>query len=53
MNLHLTFFHKLILCIVFGACAAGLFEFYKEFIIGADKAVNGGYNERYGISVKR
>jgi hypothetical protein len=51
--LHLTFMHKLILCIVAGFCAAGLFEFYKNFIVGADEAVNGGYNERVGISAKR
>jgi hypothetical protein len=49
---HLTFFHKVVLCIVAGACAAGLFEYYKKFIIGADQAVNGGYKQNYGLSVK-
>jgi hypothetical protein len=47
----MTFSHKLILCIVAGFLAAGLFEFYKNFIEGADRAINGGHHDHYGLSV--
>jgi hypothetical protein len=36
------FFQKLTLCIIIGALAAGLIEFYRTFITGADQALNGG-----------
>lgn len=36
-----TFFKKLILSLIVGGCLAGLVEFYKTFIDGADKALNG------------
>ncbi len=38
-----SFFQKLILVVLAGAIAAGLFEFYKEFVVGGMEAVNGGY----------
>jgi len=38
-----SFFQRLILVILAGAAAAGLFEFYKEFVVGSMQAVNGGY----------
>lgn len=42
--MHNSFFQRLILVILAGAIAAGLFEFYKEFVVGSMEAVNGGYN---------
>lgn len=45
-----TFMHKVILTILAGFLTAGLFEFYKTFVSGADEAINGGYNNRSGIS---
>jgi len=38
-----SFFQKLILVILAGAVAAGIFEFYKGFVVGAMDSVNGGY----------
>ena len=35
------FFQKLTLSIIVAACLAGLVEFYKTFIEGADQALNG------------
>lgn len=35
------FFQKLTLSIIVAACLAGLIEFYKTFIEGADQALNG------------
>jgi len=45
-----TFMHKVILTVLAGFLAAGLIEFYKTFVSGADEAINGGYNNRAGIS---
>ena len=38
-----SFFQKLVLTILAGALAAGIFEFYKNFVVGSMEAVNGGY----------
>lgn len=40
-----SFFQKLILTILAGALAAGLYEFYKIFIEGSMRAVNSSYTE--------
>ncbi len=40
-----TFFQKLILVILAGAATAGLYEFYRTFVVGAMDAVNGGYEQ--------
>jgi len=45
-----SFFHKFVIAVLAGMLAAGLFMFYKNFIAGADDAINKGYNQRYGIS---
>jgi hypothetical protein len=37
------FFQKVLLCAIIGACAAGMIEFYKNFVDGADRALNGGH----------
>lgn len=36
-----TFFQKFLLSLICGAVFAGLVEFYKNFIEGADQALNG------------
>ena len=41
--MHATFFQKVIICAVAGLAAAGLIEWAKVFVEGADKALNGGY----------
>lgn len=43
---HSTFFQKVIICAVAGLAAAGLIEWAKVFVEGADKALNGGYEHR-------
>lgn len=35
------FFQKIMLCVIAGALAAGMIEFYKNFVNGADSALNG------------
>ena len=35
------FFQKVVLCMIIGAVAAGFVEFYKNFVEGADQALNG------------
>ena len=45
-----SFFHKLIIAVVAGFLVAGLIQFYKNFIRGADESINKGYKQRYGIS---
>ncbi len=35
------FFQKVALCAIIGAVCAGFVEFYKNFIEGADQALNG------------
>ncbi len=42
--------HRVILTVLAGFVAAGLIEFYKTFVTGADDAINGGYSNRTGIS---
>ena len=43
---HATFFQKVIICAVVALAAAGLIEWAKVFVEGADKALNGGYEHR-------
>ena len=38
-----TFIQKVIICAFLAFLAAGLFEWGKEFVTGADEALNGGY----------
>ena len=44
--MHATFFQKVIICAVAALAAAGLIEWGKVFVEGADKALNGGYEHR-------
>ena len=44
--MHSTFMQKVILCMIAGFLAAGLFEWGKLFIEGADDALNKGYKHR-------
>ncbi len=44
------FIQKLLISVVVAFALASLVQFYKYFIIGADQAINEGYNTRYGIS---
>ena len=37
---------KVIICMIAGFLAAGLIEWGKTFITGADEALNGGYKHR-------
>ncbi len=37
------FFQKVMLCMIIAVFAAGLVEFYKTFVEGADKALNGSH----------
>lgn len=37
------FFQKLMLSVIVAASLAGLVEFYKTFVEGADKALNGSH----------
>jgi hypothetical protein len=48
--MHATFFQKIILTLIAGFFAACLVEFYKNIIIAGDQSVNGGFNNRGGIS---
>jgi hypothetical protein len=41
--MHATFLQKVIICAVGGFLAAGLFEWGRVFIEGADDALNKGY----------
>jgi hypothetical protein len=43
---HATFVQKVIICAVAALAAAGLIEWAKVFVEGADKALNGGYEHR-------
>jgi hypothetical protein len=43
---HATFFQKVILCAIAGFFAAGLIEWGKVFVEGADDALNKGYKHR-------
>ncbi len=44
------FIQKLLISVIIAFAMASLVQFYKHFIIGADRALNEGYNNRYGIS---
>ena len=35
------FFQKVMLSMICAVCIAGLIEFYKTFVVGADQALNG------------
>ena len=37
------FIQKVVICAVIGALGAGLVEFYRNFVTGADQALNGGH----------
>ncbi|MBV9128384.1 MAG: hypothetical protein JO117_09890 [Verrucomicrobia bacterium] len=50
--MHATFFQKVILCAIIGACSAGLIEWYKMFISGADQALNSRHVNKYSIQGK-
>ena len=43
---HATFFQKVIICAVAALAAAGLIEWGKVFVEGADDALNKGYKHR-------
>lgn len=45
-----TFFQKVILTALAAFVAAGLIQFYKVFIAGADESINGAYRHQAGIS---
>ena len=47
----MTFFHKVILVLVAAACTAGMIEFYRNMVQGADDALNGAYRAHTGSSV--
>lgn len=51
MNLHMTFMHKVIVTLVAAFAFACLIQFYKNFIDGADKAINDGYRTRGGMVI--
>ena len=40
-----TFFKKLVLSLIVAATLAGVVEFYKVFIDGADRALNGSHGQ--------
>ncbi len=44
--MHATFFQKVIICAIAAFFAAGLYEWGKMFVTGADDALNGGYKNR-------
>ncbi len=44
--MHGTFLQKVIICAIAGFLAAGLYEWGKMFVTGADDALNGGYKNR-------
>ncbi|PYK75711.1 MAG: hypothetical protein DME32_09820 [Verrucomicrobia bacterium] len=44
--MHATFVQKVMICAVAALAAAGLIEWGKVFVEGADKALNGGYEHR-------
>ena len=39
--MHNSFLQKVVLCAIIGAVSAGFVEFYKNFVEGADQALNG------------
>ena len=50
--MHATFFQKVILCAIAGFCAAGLLEWGKMFVTGADDALNAGYKNTAPVDLK-
>ncbi|MFL6583039.1 MAG: hypothetical protein ACJ8KU_00820 [Chthoniobacterales bacterium] len=48
-----TFFQKVILCAIAGFLAAGLFEWGKVFVQGADESLNAGYKHTAVLDAKR
>jgi hypothetical protein len=46
MAMHGTFTQKVILCMIAAFLAAGLFEWGKLFVEGADDALNGSYQRK-------
>ncbi len=46
--MHATFFQKVILCAIAGLLAAGLIEWGRVFVTGADDALNAGYKHTAG-----
>lgn len=46
--MHATFFQKVILCAIAGFLCAGLIEWGKVFVTGADESLNAGYKHTAG-----
>ena len=46
--MHATFFQKVILCAIAAFLAAGLIEWGRVFVTGADEALNAGYKHTAG-----
>ena len=44
------FLQKVVMCIIIGAVAAGFVEFYKNFVEGADNALNGKHKPVHMVS---
>ena len=53
--MHATFFQKVIICAIAGFLAAGLVEWGRVFVTGADDALNAGYKNTApaGFTAKR
>jgi TM2 domain-containing membrane protein YozV len=49
--MHGTFTQKIILCLIMAFLTAGLFEWGKLFIEGADDALNKGYQHKSPLQV--
>ncbi len=43
--MHATFIQKVLICAFAALCAAGLIEWGKVFVTGADDALNGDYRK--------
>jgi hypothetical protein len=46
MHVHATFSQKVIICMIAAFLAAGIIEWGKIFVEGADDALNKGYKHR-------
>jgi hypothetical protein len=46
-----SFSHKIILVLLAAACTAGMIEFYRNMVQGADDALNGAYRAKTGSGV--
>lgn len=51
--MHATFLQKVILCMIAGFFAACLIQWGKTFVIGADEALNKGYQHHSVLDPKR